>query len=164
MKIKKALNKALKKFAAALTAKYNNKKVLLWLCLVGEVSDEPITKGISMDITLKKPIKPGFKRSLELVPDEEIDQGADGSFARTEVVEGDSSAPQVRPESTKNSLKLWIMGDGALGAKKVKVTADAHVGPSEVPLAVNVNYEVAHKDATEFSGVNEGDPSTDEPI
>jgi len=162
--MKKYMRKALKEFASELGAKCKKKKkVHIWMCVVGDIPDEPIQKT-NMEITLKKPIRPGFQRSLELITDAPVDKREDGSYAVGAVVAGDSSAPEILPESTNTSIKTWIKGDGALGDKTGSITVDAHVGTADVPLTANVNYTVAHPDATEFSKVNEGDPSTDVPI
>lgn len=108
-----------------------------------------------MLITLSKQIRPGFRRLVSLTPDEAVDAQDDGTFGKSEVVEGDSSAPTLtKPEdekypSTKDKVYAWVNGDGALGAKTGRVTLDAHVGDGEVPLATEIAYVVGHPDATE---------------
>ena len=110
-----------------------------------------------MEVKLSKPIAPGFRRSFEVGTDEAVDLQEDvGTFARGEVVEGDSRAPEILPESTEKLIKGWIYGDGSIGTKKVRITADGHVGEGLVPITLDVVYEVASKDATEFTGFKEG--------
>lgn len=130
------------------------------LVLFATYQDEPIT-GKHMDVTLSKPIKPGFRRSFTVSVDEPIDKQPDGSFAKSEVVEGDSRAPEILAESTSTQLKGWIYGDGSIGSKKSRITADGHVGEGDVPITLDISYEVASPDATSFTNFTEG---ADEPI
>lgn len=123
--------------------------------------DEKIPQETPMEVTLAKPIKPGFRRSFTVGTDEAVDKQADGSYARTEVVEGDSRAPEILPTSTDKLLQGWIYGDGSVGAKKVRVTVDGHVGEGDVAITLDISYQVASADATEFVGFTEG---PDEPI
>jgi len=118
--------------------------------------DERIEKIIVMQVTLSKPIKPGFRRAFTVSTDEAIDKQADGTFAKSEVVEGDSTAPVILPESSATELKGWINGDGSVGNKKVLVRADGHVGEGEVPIELEISYEVASADATAFTNFKEG--------
>ena len=124
--------------------------------------DEPIPKG-NMRVQLSKPIRPGFRRRVNLTPDEALDTRDDGSFAAIEAVEGDSTAT-VRPESTNKSVKLFVNGDGTLGTGKVvRVVADGHIGAGEAAISIEIAWDVADPDATEFnSAVQEEGP--DEPI
>lgn len=120
-----------------------------------------------MDVTLSKPIAPGFYRECEIGTDEAVDKRSDGSFAVGGVESGDSSAPRVRgaddPDrpSSEKLIRFDVMGDGALGDKVVTLTVDGHVGDGDVPLTLRILYTVAHKDATEFVGFKEG---ADKPI
>lgn len=113
-----------------------------------------------MRINLTKPLKPGFRRPITLVPDEELDVRSDGSFAAVEVVEGDSSA-SIRPSSTATQIDAYINGDGALGDKVVRIKADGHIGEGEAEISLDIGFTVAHPDATAFGPVKEGE---DEPI
>lgn len=116
-----------------------------------------------MRVTLSKPIKPGFRRKVNLTPDEPIDQRPDGTFAGTEAVEGDSTIV-VRPESDKNKVRLFVNGDGTLGTGKVvRVVADGHVGEGEAQISIELQWDVASPDATEFSSTVE-EETPDEPI
>ncbi len=123
--------------------------------------DEPIPKETPMEVTLSKPIKPGFRRSFTVSIDEAVDKQPDGSFAKSEVLEGDSRAAEILPESTATLLTGWIYGDGAVGTKKDRITVDGHVGEGDVPITLDVSYEVASPDATAFTDFKEG---ADEPI
>ena len=126
------------------------------LVLFATGHDEKIPQEIPMEVTLSKPIKPGFRRSFTVGTDEAIDKQPDGSYAKTEVVDGDSRAPEILPTSTDKLLQGWIYGDGSVGAKKVRVTADGHVGEGDVPITLDISYEVNSPDATEFVGFTEG--------
>ena len=118
--------------------------------------DEPIEKPTHMDVTLSKPIKPGYRRQFTVSTDEAIDKQPDGSYAKTEVVDGDSRAPEILAESTATLLKGWIYGDGAIGQKKVRITADGHIGEGEVAITLDISYEVQTPDATAFTNFQEG--------
>lgn len=109
-----------------------------------------------MEVTLSKPIKPGFRRAFEVGTDEPVDKQVDGKYARSAVVEGDSSAPTIDPGDNPQKITGWINGDGALGSKAVDISVDAHVGDADVPLTLTVRYEVASSDATAFVGFKEG--------
>ncbi len=122
--------------------------------------DAPM-KGKIVLLTLKKPIAPGFRRPFTVGFDEDVDVLPDGSYVKSEVVDGDSSAPTIKT-STARSVEGWINGDGALGKKLVRLTADGHVNEGEVPITLDVAYDVAHPDATEFKNFVEG--GTDEQI
>src|SRR4026208_1993038 len=100
---------------AILKGSCESKKPKVRLIVFATGHDEPIEKKPNMEVRLAKPIKPGFRRSFTVGTAEAIDKQPDGSFAKTEVVEGDSRAPEVLPESTERLLKGWIYGDGALG-------------------------------------------------
>ena len=134
--------------------KHQKPKRHLWVFATGH--DEPIPKEPSMDVTLSKPIKPGFRRAFEVSTDEPVDKQDNGAFARSEVVDGDSSAAVISPDSTETLIKGWIYGDGSIGNKKTRIIVDAHVGDGDVPLALDVSYEVAHPDATAFTNFKEG--------
>ena len=123
--------------------------------------DEPIPQEIPMEVTLAKPIKPGFRRSFTVGTDEAIDKQPDGTYAKSETLEGDSTAPVILPESTDKLLTGWIYGDGSIGAKKARVTVDGHVGDGDVAITLDISYEVASADATAFQNFAEG---ADEPI
>lgn len=126
-----------------------------------EGEDEPIPQG-NMRVKLSKPIKPGFRRRVNLTPDEALDKREDGSFAAIEEVEGDSTAT-VRPESNATSIKLFVNGDGTIGVGKVRrVVADGHVGEGVVPISIELEWEVSHPDATAFNPPDE--VGEDEPI
>ncbi len=127
-----------------------------------EGEDEPIPKSNMARIKLKKPIKPGFRRRVNLTPDEDLDARADGSFAAIEPVEGDSTIV-VRPESTAKVINLFVNGDGAIGTGKVaRVVADGHVGDGEAVVSLELEWDVAHPDATAFNPPVEEEG--DEPI
>ena len=55
----------------------------LWVFREG--SDHPIEKPKPMEVTLSKPIKPGFYQDCEVGVDEAVDKQPDGKFARSEV-------------------------------------------------------------------------------
>lgn len=109
-----------------------------------------------MEVTLNKPIRPGFRRAFEVGTDEPVDKQVDGKYARSEVVEGDSSAPTINADTDPQKITGWINGDGALGNKTVNIIVDAHVGDVDVPLTLTVRYEVASPDATAFTNFKEG--------
>jgi len=115
-----------------------------------------------MEVTLSKPIKPGFRRAFTVGVDEPVDQQPNGSFARSETLEGDSTAAVIRPESAATQIQGWIYGDGSLGSKKTRVIVDGHVGEGEVSITLDIAYQVASPDATEFVGFTES--PTDEAI
>lgn len=130
-------------------------KVRFWFITEGQ--DEPIPKGNK--VKLSKPIKPGFRRPLTITPDEAVDQAADGTFASTEILDGDSQLV-YNPESTEKSIKVWAYGDGALGDKAGRVTVDGHIGDGDVPVTIDIEWTVANPDATALT-LTEG---ADEPI
>jgi hypothetical protein len=103
-----------------------------------------------MNVTLKKLIKPGFRRPFTITPDEPVDAVATGGFTVPSVLTGDSSAPTINPESTETEISGFINGDGSLGEKTVSLHFDGHVGEGEVGLDVTISYTVGHPDATEF--------------
>lgn len=109
-----------------------------------------------MEVTLSKPIKPGFRRAFEVGTDEPVDKQVDGKYARSVTLEGDSSPATINPESTETKITGWINGDGALGDKATEITVDAHVGDEDIPLTLVVRYTVASPDATAFVGFKEG--------
>jgi hypothetical protein len=125
-----------------------------------EGRDEPIPKKEHMAYTLKTPIKVGYRRPITLVPDEALDIMANGQYASSEILQGDSTVT-VDPASTKNSVKIWVYGDGAMGDKVARVKADGHVGEGEVEITLDLNWTVNHPDATAFGVPAEG---ADEPI
>ena len=135
--------------------KCEKQKVRIWTLTEGQ--DEPIQKGQHMK--LSKPIKPGFRRPLTLTPDEAVDKGADGTFAQTEVLSGDSQFV-YNPESTEKSIKVWAYGDGALGDKAARLTVDGHIGDGEQPVSLDIEWTVASPDATALTLVE----GADEPI
>lgn len=110
-------------------------------------------------VTLSKPIAPGWRRPVSLVPDEPVDQRDDGSFATAEPVEGDSTV-SVNPNSTPTQINIWVNGDGSTGDKVIVVKADGHLGQGEVVISQEIGFTVSSPDATAF-GVTEG---LDEPI
>lgn len=132
----------------------NKPKVNLWLFQTGH--DEPIEKVITMEVTLSKPIKPGFRRAFTVGMDEPVDAQPDGSFATSEVTVGDSRAAEILPTSTNKQLNGWIYGDGSIGAKQDRIVCDGHVGAGEVPFELLINYEVQSPDATAFTDFKEG--------
>lgn len=121
--------------------------------------DEKIPKPMAR-IDLTKPLKPGFRRPISLTVDEAVDKREDGSFAKAEVIEGDSTV-SIRPESTETQIKAYLNGDGATGNKVVRLTADGHIGEGDVPISIDIGFTVAHPDATAFGPVTE---DADEPI
>jgi len=118
--------------------------------------DEQIPKETPMEVTLAKPIKPGFRRSFTVSTDEAVDKQPDGTFAKSETLEGDSTAAVILPESTSTLLKGWIYGDGSIGTKKTRITVDGHVGDGDVPITLDISYEVQSPDATAFTDFKEG--------
>jgi hypothetical protein len=108
---------------------------------------------------LTKPIKPGFRRPFTITPDEPVDKNDEGTFTKVEIVFGDSTVT-LDPASTEKSVKGWLNGDGATGAKFVRFHADGHVGEGEQEVTLDIEYNVASPDATTL-GFVEG---TDEPI
>lgn len=113
-----------------------------------------------MRVQLSKPIKPGFRRPISVTIDEAVDKQPDGSFAVAEQVQGDSTI-SIRPTSTERQIDAYVNGDGSLGSKVGSIRVDGHVGEGDVPLVLEIGWEVAHPDATEFGVVQEG---ADEPI
>ena len=142
--------------------KDHKKKKPIRLIVFATGHDERIPKGPpDMEVTLSKPIKPGFRRAFTVGTDEAIDKQPDGTFAKSETLEGDSTAPVILPESTSTLLTGWIYGDGSIGAKKARITVDGHVGDGDVPITLDITYEVQSPDATAFTDFKEG---ADEPI
>lgn len=123
--------------------------------VLGEGQDEPTPKTEPMLVTLSKPIKPGFRRPLTLVPDESLDATSPGVFATAEILSGDSQFV-IDPSSTEKSIKAYAYGDGALGDKVARVHADGHVGEGVVEITLDIGWTVATPDATEFGPVQEG--------
>ena len=117
-----------------------------------------------MQYTLKTPLKPGFRRSLKLVPDEAVDKLDNGQLASFEVLQGADPAAitfLVDPSSTEKEIKCFAYGDGPLGDKVVRVHADGHIGDGLADITIDIGFTVFHPDATAFGPVMEG---TDEPI
>lgn len=134
----------------------------LWV-LETEGEDEPIPKGQNMRVKLSRPIKPGFRRKVNLTPDEPLDVREDGSFAAVDIVEGNSTV-SVRPESDSGKIRLYVNGDGSLGTGKVaRVRADGHVGAGEAEISLELEWDVVSPDATAFSSAIE-EEGEDEPI
>ena len=119
--------------------------------------DERIPKAAHMKLT--KPIKPGFRRPFTITPDEPVDVNASGTYVAVEIVSGDSTVT-IDPASSATSIKGWLNGDGATGAKAVRFSADGHVGEGDQLVTLDVEYDVASPDAT-ILGFVEG---TDEAI
>lgn len=118
--------------------------------------DEPIPKETPMEVTLSKPIKPGFRRAFTVGTDEPVDQQPNGAYASSEVLEGDSTAAVIKPESTATLIQGWIYGDGSLGTKKTRITVDGHVGAGEASITLDILYTVSSPDATDFVNFTEG--------
>lgn len=135
-----------------------SKPIRLWLVTIGP--DEKMKGQQHMKVTLTKPLKPGFRRPLTITPDEDVDQRADGSFAEVTTLEGDSTGT-IDPSSTAKQIKAFVNGDGALGTKVVQIKTDGHIGEGDVEVTVDIEYTVAHPDATELKVVEAG---ADEPI
>lgn len=138
-----------------------NNRARLWVFHEG--ADKPITPIPKvMEVTLAKPIAPGFYRECEVGTDEAVDKQADGSYALGASVLGDSTAPKIRsvddPErpSTAKLIRFDVFGDGVLGAHQATVTVDTKFGDEVVPMVLTINYVVASKEATEFVGFVEG--------
>lgn len=128
-----------------------------WLFCEGQ--DEPIpTKP--MLVPLSKPIKPGFRRPLTIVPDEALDVMPGGVFATAEILSGDATFV-VDSTSTAKSIKAWAYGDGAIGENVARLHADGHIGEGAVEVTLDISWTVNHPDATAFGPVQEG---PDEPI
>jgi hypothetical protein len=135
--------------------KKHRKPIRLFVFATGH--DERIPKEPpDMEVKLSKALKPGFRRAFTVGMDEPVDKQADGSYAKSEVVEGDSRAAEILPESTAKLLTGWIYGDGAIGTKKDRITVDGHVGDGDVPITLDITYDVASPDATEFVDFKEG--------
>ncbi len=128
--------------------------------VLDEGQDEPIPSTKPMVVNLSKPIKPGFRRPLTLVPDESLDQMAGGVFATAEILQGDSTFV-IDSSSTEKSIKAFAYGDGALGDKVARIHADGHIGDGVAEITLDIAWTVAHPDATAFGPVQEG---PDEPI
>ena len=139
-------------------SRHERRQPSLWLVTIEP--DEKMKGPQHMKVTLTKPLKPGFRRPITLVPDEDVDQRADGSFAEVTTLSGDSTGT-VDPSSTAKQIKAFVNGDGALGTKVVQFKADGHIGDGDVEVTLDVEYVVAHPDATELK-LTEG--TTDEPI
>lgn len=108
---------------------------------------------------LEKPIKPGFRRPFTITPDEPVDRMDNGQFITVEVLSGDSTVT-IDPSSTATSIKGFLNGDGSIGDKAVRFTADGHIGDGVVSVTLDIEYTVTTPDATVL-GFTEG---TDEPI
>jgi hypothetical protein len=132
------------------------KKVHPWILMFGP--DEPIQRNESMK--LSKPIKPGFRRPFTITPDEAVDVADNGQFLNAQNIVGDSTFT-YDPSSTELSLKGWINGDGSTGDKTIRLIADGHVGAGDVPVTLDIDFTVAHPDATSLDKFVEG---ADEPI
>ncbi len=123
-----------------------------------EGKDRPMKGKTVMVVTLSKAIKPGWQRLCSVATDEAVDiQQPSGLYARSEMVQGDSTAPIVTPESTATKINFWVNGDGAMGVKKANVICDGHIGEGDVPITLEVNYEVKTPDATSFENFQEGE-------
>lgn len=127
---------------------------------VTEISPDEQMKGNMPTYQLKTPIKPGFRRKLILTPDEKVDAQPDGRFARVSIESGDSTITYDEA-STADRIQVWINGDGGLGSKSGRVKVDGRIGEGEIEIFQDIQWEVAHPDATEFSAVQEGE---EEPI
>lgn len=119
-------------------------------------SDEKM-KGNMPQVTLTKPIKPGFRRLITVIPDAPVDALPDGSFAELTIQAGDSTLKN-NPASTATAIKVWVNGDGGLGRKEGRVRVDGHVGDGDVEITVDLVWEVAIPDATTLT-VQEPDPT-----
>lgn len=132
-----------------------------------EGPDEPIRKWY-MAYTLTTPINQGFRRLLNIVPDQPVDVLADGNFASVEILQGNSKfviAPAVPvnpgdPVSTSTLIKCWAYGDGDLGDKVARVKCDAHRGEGVLDITTDIMWMVTLPDTTTLT-VTEG---ADEPI
>ena len=130
----------------------HNKPCSPWAIIEGQ--DEQIPREEPMLVTLSKPIKPGFRRPLTIVPDESVDKLANGQFASVEILDGDSTFT-IDPSSTEKAIKAFAYGDGALGAKVARVHVDGHLGEGIVDVTLDIAWTVATPDATELT-VTEG--------
>ena len=110
-------------------------------------------------VKLSKPIKPGWRRPFTLTADEAVDLLPSGKHLAVEIVEGDSTV--LIGDTTPTEFKGYFNGDGALGSKLIRLSADGHIGEGEATITLDVAYEVATPDATAFGTILEG---TDEPI
>lgn len=110
--------------------------------------DEPIPAPEPMpNVTLTTAIKPGFRRPFTLTFDEPVDLRPDGvSYVSTEIIDGDSTV--VLTEQSKTGAKGFLNGDGSIGAKTVRFSADGHVGDGDVEITLDVTFPVASPDAT----------------
>ena len=145
-------------FVEAERAKLKPKKQRIRFWFISFEPDEPIPK--EEPVKLSTPIKPGFRRPFTITPDEAVDVNASGTFVAVEILSGDSTVT-IDPASTSTSIKGYLNGDGAIGAKAVRFTADGHVGEGEVQVTLDVEYDVANPDATSLANFVEG---PDEPI
>jgi len=128
------------------------------LSVVEALTDEIIKKGRKrkMQHILKKPIKPGYRRKLILTPDAPVDAQGDGKFAHVGIVAGDSTLTYGE-NSTAEKIEIYVNGDGSLGNKQGQVKVDGHVGEGEAVIVLDLFWEVAHPDATSFSGIEEAE-------
>lgn len=136
-----------------------NKKARNWIFHEGIV-DRLIIPEKPMEVTLARPLAPGFYRECEISTDENVDKQADGSFALGATVTGDSTPPKVLDSSTGKNVKFNVFGDGALGDHQVTITVDTKFGEAVVPMVLTVNYTVASAEATAFSDFKEAATDT----
>lgn len=122
--------------------------------------DEPIPKEDMPNVVITNPIKPGFRRPFTLTFDEPVDLRPDGvSYVSVEAVDGDSTVTMMSQSPT--GATGFLNGNGSIGAKTVRFSADGHVGDGEVVITLDVTYPVASPDATVIGFVASG---ADEPI
>lgn len=116
-----------------------------WTVVEGQ--DERIPRDKPMLVTLAKPIKPGFRRPLTIVPDEAVDKLANGQFASAEILSGNSTFT-IDASSTEKAIKAFAYGDNALGDKVARVHVDGHLGEGIVDVTLDIAWTVATPDAT----------------
>lgn len=109
-----------------------------------------------MHVTIKSPIKPGERRAFTITPAHPVTVQPGNVYAKASVIDGDSSAPTINPESTDKKITGFLHGDGSLGEKRVRLHIGAHLGKPNKdgtpgPAAaqdVDITYTVGHPDAT----------------
>lgn len=158
--MKKYMKAALKEFASELGAKHRKPKCGKRHWLLVEVGVVPLPKDITgmKQYKVVTPVPPGKGYALKLSTDEAVDKQDDGNFATGTVISGDSTAPNIMPTSTNKLIDVVLRGDGGSGVKVVNVKVDGHVdgpGGTDLPLNLEIEYLVDHKDATDFSNVAE---------
>lgn len=152
------LRKLLKKICRELL---RDNKVTVCVCGCADVA---ITERKTVPrLVIAKPIKPGFKRKLTIKADEPLDADQNNQFLEIKRISGEATSPKIVGESTPTQTTVYLYGDGGIGSNVFEFSADGHVGEGAVVITLEVEYAVAHPDATELSVV-EDEATEDEPI